>query len=50
MEINALAILLSVLGGLAFFGPIGFILGPIFLSLLFTLLDMYPRILYGEDK
>ncbi len=50
VEINALAILLSVLGGLAFFGPIGFILGPIFLSLLFTLLDMYPRILYGEDK
>lgn len=50
VEINALAILLSVLGGLSFFGPIGFILGPIFLSLLFTLLDMYPRILYGEEK
>lgn len=50
VEINALAILLSVLGGLAFFGPIGLILGPIFLSLLFTLLDMYPRILYGEKK
>lgn len=50
VEINSLAILLSVLGGLTFFGPIGFILGPIFLSLLFTLLDMYPRILYGEEK
>ena len=50
VEINALAILLSVLGGLALFGPIGFILGPIFLSLLFTLLDMYPRILYKGDK
>lgn len=50
VEINALAILLSVLGGLEFFGPIGFILGPIFLSLLFTLLDMYPRILYHDEK
>lgn len=50
VEINALAILLSVIGGLSFFGPIGFILGPIFLSLLFTLLEMYPRILYGEGK
>ena len=50
VEINALAILLSVLGGLQFFGPIGFILGPIFLSLLFTLLEMYPRILYHDEK
>ncbi len=50
VEVNALAILLSVLGGLQFFGPIGFILGPIFLSLLFTLLEMYPRILYHDER
>ena len=40
-ELHPLLILLSVLGGLAFFGPLGFILGPIILSLLFALLDTY---------
>lgn len=41
MQLHPLLILLSVLGGLGFFGPIGLLLGPIILSLLFALLDIY---------
>ncbi len=33
--------LLSVLGGIAFFGPIGFIVGPVMVSLLLVLLELY---------
>lgn len=45
INIAPVFILLAVLGGVNFFGPIGFLLGPLVLSLLFTLLDMYPLIL-----
>jgi predicted PurR-regulated permease PerM len=48
MQLHPLLILLSVLGGIGFFGPIGFILGPIILSLLFALLDIYSYICDGE--
>lgn len=41
MQLHPLLVLFSVLGGMIFFGPIGFILGPIVLSLLFALLDIY---------
>ncbi len=41
MQLHPLIVLLAVLGGLAFFGPIGFLLGPLTISLLFTLLDIY---------
>jgi predicted PurR-regulated permease PerM len=41
MKLHPLLILFSVFGGLVFFGPIGFILGPIILSLLFALLHIY---------
>ena len=34
--------LFAVLGGLAFFGPIGFLLGPLALGLFLALLDSYP--------
>ena len=34
-------ILLSVLGGLVFFGPVGFVLGPVMLSLFKVLLELY---------
>lgn len=42
VTIHPFLILISVLGGLSFFGPIGFIAGPVVLSLLFALLDLYP--------
>lgn len=41
MRIHPFLILLSILGGVAFFGPLGFLLGPFVLSLLFALLDIY---------
>ena len=44
MKIHSFVILLSILGGLGFFGPIGFIAGPVILSLLFALFDIYPLI------
>lgn len=40
-NIHPFLILLSVLGGLIFFGPIGFLLGPLTLSLLLTLFEIY---------
>lgn len=39
-HLHPLIILLSVLGGLSFFGPIGFILGPLVATLLLVLLDI----------
>jgi len=41
VHIHQFLILLSVIGGLSFFGPIGFILGPLVISLLFALLEIY---------
>lgn len=42
-RIHPLIILFSVLGGLALFGPAGFLLGPLVVSLLFALLDIYRQ-------
>lgn len=41
VKIHPFLILLSVLGGILFFGPIGFVLGPIVLAFLFSLLEIY---------
>ncbi len=41
-QIHPLLMLFAVLGGLAFFGPIGFLLGPLALGLFLALLDSYP--------
>lgn len=38
---HPLLILLSILGGISFFGPIGFLLGPLVISFLFVLLEVY---------
>ena len=40
-RIHPLFVLVSVLGGLSFFGPSGFLLGPLVLSLLYGLGDIY---------
>jgi len=40
-QVHPLIVLLSVLGGLSFFGPVGFLLGPLTISLLFALFDIY---------
>jgi predicted PurR-regulated permease PerM len=41
VHIHPFLILISVLGGLATFGPVGFVLGPLILALLFALLEIY---------
>jgi predicted PurR-regulated permease PerM len=45
IKIHPMLILISVLGGILLFGPIGFLLGPLVLALFFALLDIYPLIL-----
>ena len=50
VRVHSLLILLSVLGGIGVFGPTGFLLGPVIVSLLFALLDIYPHLLLGRDK
>jgi len=44
VKIHPLLILLSVLGGIAFMGSIGFVMGPVILALLFALLEIMPEI------
>ncbi len=41
MKLHPLLVLLSVLGGAVLFGPIGFLLGPLVLSLFFALFNIY---------
>jgi predicted PurR-regulated permease PerM len=49
VRIHPFIILFAVIGGIGFFGPVGFLLGPLVLSLLFALLDIY-RLLMIEKK
>lgn len=44
LNIHPFLVLISVFGGLAFFGPLGLFLGPLTLSLLFALLTTYTAI------
>ena len=44
VKIHQFLVLLSVLGGISFFGPVGYLLGPLVLSLLLTLLEIYLTI------
>jgi predicted PurR-regulated permease PerM len=43
-------ILLSVLGGISLFGPIGFIIGPIIVTLLIVLLELYALHIAGAES
>lgn len=40
-SLHPFVVLISVLGGISLFGPIGFILGPVFISLFLVLLEIY---------
>lgn len=44
-QLHPFLILLSVLGGVGLFGPLGFLLGPLVLSLFFALLDIYSSLI-----
>lgn len=48
LHIHPFLILLAVLGGLTVFGPLGFLIGPLILSLMFALLDIYPLIMQSR--
>ena len=50
IKIHSFLILLSVLGGLSVFGVIGFLLGPIILSLLFAFFDIYLNLTKIPEK
>lgn len=41
MKLHPLAVFVSVIGGMAFFGPLGFIFGPLALSICMALVDIY---------
>ena len=41
MKLHPLAVFVSVIGGMAFFGPLGFIFGPLALSICIALVDIY---------
>lgn len=41
MHLHPLIVFLAVLGGLSFFGPLGFLLGPLAISLCLALIDIY---------
>ena len=43
--LHPLLILLAVLGGISLFGPVGFLVGPIIMSLFFALVKIYPDII-----
>ena len=45
-----LVILFSIIGGLSFFGPEGFILGPLTISLFIALFDIYQLMVKTEEK
>jgi predicted PurR-regulated permease PerM len=49
MKLHPLLVILSVLGGVAFLGPVGFLLGPLAVSLFFTFLDIYVYLLGKES-
>lgn len=44
-HIHPFVLLLSVLGGISFFGPIGLFLGPLVLSFFLTLFEIYPTLI-----
>ena len=50
VPIHPFLILLAVFGGLELFGPIGFLMGPLVLSFLFALFEIFPEIIKGRGK
>lgn len=50
IRVHPVFILFSVIGGINFFGPLGFIVGPLVLSLLFALLDIYKHLQLKGDQ
>lgn len=49
VRIHPFLILLSVLGGISLLGPIGFLAGPLILSVLFALFDIYTMLILKRE-
>lgn len=49
-NLHPFIVLISVLGGITLFGPIGFILGPVCISLLMVLLELYGVYMNDDPK
>ena len=49
-KLHPFIILLSVLGGISIFGPIGFVIGPVIISLFMVLLEIYGHNIGMEEK
>jgi predicted PurR-regulated permease PerM len=50
VDAHPFIVLLGILGGINLFGPIGFIIGPLAVSLFFALLEMYPKMFSVPEK
>lgn len=51
VRIHPFFVLIAVLGGISYFGPLGFLFGPLVLSLLYGLLEIYRLlVLHKPDK
>lgn len=50
MQLHPLAVFLAVLGGMAFFGPLGFLLGPLAMNVCLGLIDIYFSLKAREAK
>ena len=49
-NIHPMWVLFGVLGGISFFGPMGFLLGPMIVSLLFAVFDIYRMVILRSDQ
>ena len=48
LEVSSLFVLLSIIGGIVFLGPLGFILGPLILSVFLSMLSSYNQCIHQE--
>ncbi len=48
--VHPLLVLLSVIGGLAFFGPVGLFLGPLVIALLAALVEIYKLLILDDSE
>jgi predicted PurR-regulated permease PerM len=49
-NIHPMWVLFGVLGGISLFGPMGFLLGPMIVSLLFAIFDIYRMVILRSDQ
>lgn len=50
VNIHPMIILISVLGGIGLFGPLGFLIGPLVIAFFFTLLDVYQQMIVERRR